>query len=163
MLNKIHVLVVWILAWDLNIFFFLKFDSDKKERKRKKRPMFLRIILLILDKYIQIFFFSICIGYSFTLHLLLTSVMHKLINNHVSNEHYCTNSFTFYLETCIWFIWLFTFIISVYSDVISLHINFIKEHSYFVNFFKKIYAFKNWWKNLEISYLDETYFISVFW
>lgn len=54
--------------------------------------------------YIQFFFFSICVGYSFTLHLQLTSVMHKLINNHVSNEHYCTNSFTFYLETCIRFI-----------------------------------------------------------
>lgn len=101
-----------------------------------------RIILLILDIYIQIFFFSICVGYSFTLHLQLTSVKHKLINNHVSNEHHCTNSFTFYLETCIWFIWLFTFIISVYSDVISLHINFIKEHSYFVNFFKKIICFQ---------------------
>lgn len=64
-----------------------------------KRPISQRIILLILDIYIQIFFFSICVGYSFTLHLQLTSVMHKLINNHVSNEHYCTNSFTFYLET----------------------------------------------------------------
>lgn len=135
--------------------------------------MFLRIILLILDIYIQIFFFSICIGYSFTLHLLLTSVMHKLINNHVSNEHYCTNSFTFYLETCIWFIWLFTFIISVYSDVISLHINFIKEHSYFDNFLKKLYAFKikideKIWKSLIwmklISYLYfDKYLIFIHW
>lgn len=126
--------------------------------------MFQRIILLILDIYIQIFFYSICVGYSFTLHLQLTSVMHKLINIHVSNEHYCTNSFTFYLETCIWFICLFTFIISVYSDVISLHINFIKEHSYFVNFLKnnmlskideKIWKSLIWMKHISYPYFDK--------
>lgn len=61
--------------------------------------------------------------------------MHKLIENHVGNEHWkCTNSFTIYLNMHF----LLTFIISEYGDENSMHINFIEEYGTLTFLEKKI-------------------------
>lgn len=73
----------------------------------------------------------------FTLGLQRTAFMHKLIDNHVGNEHWkCTNRFTIYLKHTFFVNFYY---ISIYGDENSLHMNFIEEYGTLIFLEKKKY------------------------
>lgn len=60
--------------------------------------------------------------------------MHKLIDNHFGNEQcMCTNIFTIYLKHALFV----NLLLSLYSIINSLHINFVQEYKILILRLKK--------------------------